>query len=220
MTFRTFAAGLAVAACALGASMAPTMASAADAVPGLTIDPGTGHGNNLTLSYTFGWKFDVTITQTLLGLGAFDHNEDGFLADHAVGLWDADGNLLVSAVVSSDDTLIDRFRFTSVTPLKLLAGQSYVVGAYYRGTYAGDLHWRSAGVTTAPGINHAGARFGRSLEGWLNFPDLPVTTAGYHGGNILLGSATPEPAGWALMLMGFGSAGYMIRRRRAQLSAA
>ena len=33
--------------------------------------------------------------------------------------------------------------------------------------------------------------------------------------NIAIGAVTvPEPATWALMLMGFGGAGYMIRRRR------
>ncbi len=32
------------------------------------------------------------------------------------------------------------------------------------------------------------------------------------------GSATPEPAAWALMIMGFGAAGAMLRRRRVQVA--
>ncbi len=34
-----------------------------------------------------------------------------------------------------------------------------------------------------------------------------------------VGGAVPEPAAWALMIMGFGSAGVMLRRRRAAVAA-
>jgi hypothetical protein len=33
-------------------------------------------------------------------------------------------------------------------------------------------------------------------------------------------TSVPEPAGWGLMLLGFGTVGALIRRRRASLSAA
>lgn len=36
---------------------------------------------------------------------------------------------------------------------------------------------------------------------------------GAYGGNLNI-AAVPEPGTWALMIMGFGGAGYMIRRRR------
>ena len=36
--------------------------------------------------------------------------------------------------------------------------------------------------------------------------------------NVLIQSV-PEPAAWALMIVGFGSAGAMLRRRRAVLAA-
>ncbi|MDZ4376514.1 MAG: PEPxxWA-CTERM sorting domain-containing protein [Phenylobacterium sp.] len=34
-------------------------------------------------------------------------------------------------------------------------------------------------------------------------------------GSLLLTGAVPEPGAWALMIMGFGAAGAMVRRRRA-----
>jgi hypothetical protein len=42
-----------------------------------------------------------------------------------------------------------------------------------------------------------------------------------YGGNISFAklAAVPEPATWALMILGFGSAGAMLRRRRAALAA-
>jgi hypothetical protein len=36
----------------------------------------------------------------------------------------------------------------------------------------------------------------------------------------LHGGAVPEPASWALMLLGFGSVGGLVRRRRAALPLA
>lgn len=51
-------------------------------------------------------------------------------------------------------------------------------------------------------------------SGTLNIDSVTVTEA---GGDI---SAAPEPAGWALMLIGFGALGAGLRRRRAGLVAA
>jgi hypothetical protein len=33
--------------------------------------------------------------------------------------------------------------------------------------------------------------------------------------NIVVNSAVPEPATWAMMLLGFGAIGFSMRRRRA-----
>jgi hypothetical protein len=50
---------------------------------------------------------------------------------------------------------------------------------------------------------------------------VPASSLG--GGNVLLRSLTvsvPEPDTWALMIVGFGGLGAMMRRRRAQVAAA
>lgn len=58
-------------------------------------------------------------------------------------------------------------------------------------------------------------------ERW-NLGDLTVNGAAYDPNAIPPGGggAVPEPAAWALMIMGFGAAGAMIRRRRALGAAA
>ena len=40
------------------------------------------------------------------------------------------------------------------------------------------------------------------------------------GGNFSFGATAPEPAQWALMIVGFGGLGVMARRRRAATAAA
>jgi hypothetical protein len=36
---------------------------------------------------------------------------------------------------------------------------------------------------------------------------------------VTVSPAVPEPATWAMMLLGFGAAGFMLRRRRAPILA-
>ena len=47
--------------------------------------------------------------------------------------------------------------------------------------------------------------------GYFYLDDVEVTDLGPVGGT----GGVPEPASWALMIMGFGAAGAMIRRRKA-----
>ncbi|MBL8770964.1 MAG: PEPxxWA-CTERM sorting domain-containing protein [Phenylobacterium sp.] len=49
--------------------------------------------------------------------------------------------------------------------------------------------------------------------------DISTTGGGTTSPTIILG-AVPEPGTWALMIMGFGGAGAMIRSRRRQMAAA
>jgi hypothetical protein len=63
------------------------------------------------------------------------------------------------------------------------------------------------------------------LTGGFRYYDFVSTVAagGASGGNVLLKSLTvsvPEPDTWALMIVGFGGLGAMMRRRRAQVAAA
>jgi opacity protein-like surface antigen len=51
---------------------------------------------------------------------------------------------------------------------------------------------------------------------WAGFNCIATGNGGACGGN---GSSAPEPAAWSLMILGFGAAGAMLRRRAAPAAA-
>jgi hypothetical protein len=86
---------------------------------------------------------------------------------------------------------------------------------------ASNMAWASGAALTFTGTGH---------DVTLTFKDN--TAAGHGGGSNLAldnvqiavtgpaGSAAPEPAGWALTIVGFGGAGGALRRRRRPATAA
>ncbi len=192
--------------------------AASFAVPAVAATPGLSATGGSTFDgdgpWTLGWSFSTTGTITITGLGAYDAGGDGFTSSHAVGLWSADQTLLASTTVTSASTLIDGFRYGSITSLTLTPG-TYFVGAADFGT--GDAYLLDASISTISGISFLNSQF-VSAAG-LAFPGQTVDRSGsYFGGNVLTG-AVPEPATWALMIGGFGLVGATARRRRRVLAA-
>ncbi len=84
--------------------------------------------------------------------------------------------------------------------------------------FNGNEIW--GGVPANPGGNRdMGYRvyydFGGALVKSITFESLGQDAFEFDG---LAGTAVPEPGTWALMIMGFGGAGAMIRRRKAALA--
>jgi hypothetical protein len=98
---------------------------------------------------------------------------------------------------------------TSSADIQLAAGQRFVI----------DLINGSGGNISAAATPYAGGPF------FLNFGAPTDYTACCNTGLAFqtfmeAGTAVPEPASWALMLLGFGGAGALLRRRRADALAA
>jgi len=68
-------------------------------------------------------------------------------------------------------------------------------------------------LTLNTGLLTAGTMYRLSYTGNL-------TTAGNISGNATFTAAVPEPATWAMMLLGFGGIGFAMRRRRRGLALA
>ena len=86
--------------------------------------------------FTLGWSFNVTSTITVDELAVYHVNGAALLESHAVGIWDAAGNLLVSATVpaGSCDNELDQLGFqewcsVAAGPTVLTAGHTYTIGA-------------------------------------------------------------------------------------------
>ncbi len=176
----------------------------------------TSPGNSYTDgSWAFGIDFTVGASNlTVSSLGYYDDSQNGFVDNHEVGMYDSSGDLLASTVVTSGDPLIGYFRYDTIAPITLLAGQTYrVVGVSHSDPYT----WDDPGFAAIAGITYLGDTYGPGTT--LSDPTGPFhndEADGFWGPNFLVGPAVgiPEPAtfgllGAAMVALLFGS-----RRRR------
>ena len=85
---------------------------------------------------TLGFAFTANSTFNVTSLGWFDPC-NGFQSDHTVGIFDANGTLLVSTTLEAgtSDPLTDGFSFQAITPITLEMGETYTLA----GTTGGNL---------------------------------------------------------------------------------
>lgn len=169
-------------------------------IPGVTI---LGTPTNLGPSYwNLGFEFLANSDVSVTALGDFDFGSPAtFPESQQVGLWDSNGNLLASAYVTSSSTQIAQFAFTSITPVALTAGSTYVVGAQ-----GGAFYPSSNPIDIAPQISYIedlytyiGTPVNTSLYEPLTSEGLMSTfDAGWFGGDVLL-HPTPEPSYYLVM---------------------
>ncbi|HWB98337.1 MAG TPA: DUF4082 domain-containing protein [Bryobacteraceae bacterium] len=114
---------------------------------------------------TLGFRFHVNQDLMVLALGYYDDAGDGLADQHDVGIFDAYGNLLVSTTVAAGtvDPLVGQFRYQTINPIALTAGQVYTIGA----------------TTNGPADPWAYGAAGSSLE---NFAADPALHIGEHAG--------------------------------------
>jgi len=181
---------------------------------------------------TLGWEFTVSSDITVTAVGVFDAGKDGLAESHSVGLWTSAGAPLfvpVDVPGGTLGTLDGYFRYVSVTPTLLLAGETYVIGAAYT---EGDpqldsvINYPPFGSVTAFTMA-SGLTFVRNRQGNNGFSTValfPTDSASvqpsYFGPNFeftdvsagTTAAAVPEPA--TLVLFGSGLAIVVARRRR------
>jgi hypothetical protein len=164
---------------------------------------------------TIGWTFQLTTGISVTSLGALTYNLPSGSTD--VGLWNSDGTLLASVLVTSGSMLVDQSRYVAITPLLLTAGQTYYLGEYSSsGTIQSiaidpnDPTGSDGYATMGPYIQLEAAAYGNPAFGF------PTVTEGAPGSAIIAPNfqfqPVPEPS--VLGLAGAGLAGLLATRRK------
>jgi len=87
-----------------------------------------------------------------------------------------------------------------------LAGEQYWFGFHLGSDYnRHEIYWNSTGCELCLAVNNGHESFGGTQDNWLSNGQEHAFT---------LTSNVPEPASWALMILGFGGVGAMVRSRR------
>jgi hypothetical protein len=179
---------------------------------GLAVDfttPGQDFNNG---QWSLGWEFHVLAPFTVTQLGFYDDGKNGLAEAHDVGIWDPNGNLMVTGTVQPGDPLVSWWRWTSVTPVVLLPDTGYVIAGVTG--LIDNYTWDPEGFVTDPRIQFAVNRYLASAA--LVYPVSvdPNVSVGFFGPNFSdEGAAIPEPATSALIGGGLLAVVLAFRRR-------
>ena len=218
----------------LGAVVAAAgLASAAYAGPAWEF---TTPGNSFTNGqWDFATAFNVTSDVTVSGLGYYADPLTGNADGNPVAFYQCDdpsclgtGTLLATATVTNVFPLTGHFRYVTIAPITLIAGNSYEVAGV---SNSDNYTWNDPGFATDPAITiltdsgQASRWQARGDPAFLTGSgslDIPGED-GIWGPNVFLGppvfTGVPEPTTWAMMLLGLGGLGAMARSRRRTQTA-
>jgi hypothetical protein len=202
---------------------------AAAALPGAALatvvitDPTPLEGNQ-SWTYDLGQDFQVNSSVTVDALGAFTNSSTN-TAPVEVALYKltdanpADGGTLVTATVVTSGTTVGDYLLMPITAVTLAPGY------YQLQSYGGSSDFNfNSGYTVTPDTNFTAFNtLGGALTEGTDFygpGGAQIATSSDPHFYAAATFAVPEPASWALALLGFGLVGAGLRAQRRVLATA
>ena len=205
-----------LAAAALVALAAPASADTA------TYNASAGLAGNQNWYGTLGLDFTVSSGSEIqvTSLGTFDNGADGISNDINVGIFNRTTGAFVTPVLNLNGTANPTgaaYVFRSLVTSIVLGAGSYQLGSwgynlgsdtnYNNSGPGGPVTFDSlGGVLTATGTEYS-----TSAGSLATIPDNGTTR---YGAGSFTANVVPEPAAWAMMLVGLGGIGVVSRTRR------
>jgi hypothetical protein len=168
----------------------------------------------------FGWFFDLSAPVDATALGVGDSVGAALAVSHDVGIFAVNDEalLLSTTVPAGGGAYLDGFRYVSVSPTALPAGDYVIVMTMPEGNADTQSIENTSETTSAP-VTYVDSAF--DFGSSLAYPTQPGAFAiGLFGPNFTYtSSAIPEPSTWAMMLLGLGGLGIAGWRSRRTATA-
>ena len=166
---------------------------------------------------SLGWSFTTNSAVTVNALGYYDYQQNGLVDQHIVGIFNASGTLLASTPVSSGtvDPLNGSYRYASITPITLAAGQTFTIAA----TTVGYSDYWLFGTNSQFTVNSAISLIaGQYVYGGGSLQDPANHNFGwfYAPANFRIAPTSSVPLPPSLLLLAPGLFGLVGMRRKFQ----
>lgn len=183
-------------------------AKPAQALEMFTLNSDSGFRND---SWSFGEIFTPNTDIEVTSLGAYDNGGNGFATPGGipVGIFrESDNSLLSSTLIQSTDQLINKFRYQTIAPILLNAGEAYRVVGVNRD----DVYNVASGFSVNSLINRTGHGYCRT--GFLTSCNQFTGSDRVWMANFQANEAQVVPAPAAVLPGLFGMGMAAIRKRK------
>lgn len=170
---------------------------------------------------TLGLDFNVLAPIRVTALGAFDSNADGIAGLLRTAIFRSDGALAtpIASFQNIGNLTGHSYLFQSLAAPVILTPGSYQLASWGYGGM--DPNFNTYGANPGPvTFNTLGGRLA-AVGSRYGMPDdagqialLGDNGATRYGAGSFISGGVPEPATWAMLILGFGGVGAALRRRR------
>ncbi|MCK5379776.1 MAG: DUF4082 domain-containing protein [Acidobacteria bacterium] len=133
-----------------------------------------------------GWRFTVNASLEISDLGVWNADQTGGIeSTHQVGIWDGSQTLVASVTVDGTGTVVGDWIYAAITPVTLMPGQTYTIGASYA---SGDDDWyisSASSMSTHADMTWTGSVYPEAIDMGFVYPSSDSASYGRFGPNFM-----------------------------------